>query len=180
MPGKPCSRPHSTLPTGAVSEGVVGPRTLAALTLVNLTAYLSEQTLVQIVPLSGAGSLVHLQGLSAGRTLLTPQALHAQDAAPSLLPATPFAGRLMVPAGWRASSRVRASLAAPLPGELQTDLGQAWDCSAARRLRRAQRRRRGARRLGLSGLSPAVLRGSGKALCTDVPTPAGVSAHGRQ
>lgn len=46
---------------------MVGPRTSAALTLMNLTAYTSEETLVQIVPLSGAGLVVHLQGLSAGR-----------------------------------------------------------------------------------------------------------------
>lgn len=97
MLGKPCSHPHLTLPTKKVSEGVVGPHTSATLTLVNLTAYESEQTLVQIVPLSGAGLLVHLQGLSAGQTLLTPRALHVQDTAPSLLPAAPFSGRLTVP-----------------------------------------------------------------------------------
>lgn len=59
----------------------MGPHTSAAPMLVNLTAYTSEQTFVQIVPLSGAGLLVHLPRLPSGWTLLMPQALHIQDTA---------------------------------------------------------------------------------------------------
>lgn len=72
--GQTCHLCHSTF-----NEDVVGPRTSAALMLVNLTAYTSEQTFVQRVPLSGAGLLVHLPGLPSGWTLLVPQALHVQD-----------------------------------------------------------------------------------------------------
>lgn len=74
LPGQTCHLCHP-------NEDMVGPRTSATLMLVNLTAYTSEQTFVQIVPLSGAGLLVHLPRLPSGRTLLVPQALHVQDTA---------------------------------------------------------------------------------------------------
>lgn len=74
--GKTCHLCHPTF-----NKDMVGPHTSAALVLVNLTAYTSEQTFVQIVPLSGAGLLVHLPRLPSGWTLLMLQALHVQDTA---------------------------------------------------------------------------------------------------
>lgn len=95
---KPCGCPHPAVPPGAVREGMVGPRTSAALRLMNLTAYTSEETLVQIVPLSGAGLVVHPQGLSAGRASPASQVFAGAGCSPH--PTAPFAGRLTVPAGW--------------------------------------------------------------------------------
>lgn len=83
--GKICHLRHPTF-----NKDMVVPSTSAALMLVNLTAYTPEQTFVQIVPLSGAGLLVHLPRLPSGWTLLMPQALHTKDTA--LQPAQSAAG----------------------------------------------------------------------------------------
>lgn len=88
--GKICHLHHPTF-----NKDMVVSCTSAALMLVNLTAYTPEQTFVQIVPLSGAGLLVHLPRLPSGWTLLMPQALHTKDTA--LQPAQSAAGDKQCP-----------------------------------------------------------------------------------
>lgn len=114
--GKTCHLCHLTF-----NKDMVGPHTSAALMLVNLTAYTSEQTFVQIVPLSGAGLLVHLPRLPAGWTLLMPQALHIQDT--DLHPAQSAPGGKQCP--W----------AEGLPTG-QSICQQTWTCFAAQQLQR--------------------------------------------
>lgn len=148
--GKTCHLCHPTF-----NKDMVGPHTSAA--LVNLTAYTSEQTFVQIVPLSGAGLLVHLPRLPSGWTLLMPQALQVQGTA--LHPVQSAPGGKQCP--W----------AGGLPTG-QSIWQQAWTCFAAQQLQQGLWWWRRAR-----WTVPSTVLGPQHSWLCCVPTPVGIQAH---